>query len=405
MEGFVHPDFGAVTEKVTQLMSKRSAEGGMAVAVYHRGELVVDVWTGSRDSAGTPWTEDTMSMSFSTTKGVVATIVHRLVDRGLLDYDAPVATYWPEFAAHGKEHVTLRHLLTHQAALHGVRGLAESTETLLDWDTMARMLAEADPVWEVGTRSGYHALTYGWLVGEVIRRVTGLTVNEALQREIAQPLGVEGQMYIGAPPEVRSRIATLIVDPKVSARLVGMLRRLSRFDRIAPLYEALVVDDILDVGQTEHIHDAEIPAANGVFTARSLARMYAALVTPEAFGPPPLLSPATLREATREQPALGPSGGGPGVARSKVGRDAAVLINMHWRLGYHLAGTTSGVLPKAFGHFGFGGSGAWGDPESGLAMAMILNQVGGTPFGDTKILRIGGAAVRAAKRRSQNRTI
>jgi CubicO group peptidase (beta-lactamase class C family) len=399
MEGFVHPDFAPVTEKVQTLMSKRSAEGGMAVAVYHRGELVVDAWTGARDGAGTPWERDTMSMSFSTTKGVVATIVHRLVDRGLLDYDVPVSSYWPEFTGGGKDTITMRHLLTHQAALHDVRALADSTETLLDWSEMTRLLADAHPAWEVGTRSGYHALTYGWLVGEVIRRVTGLSVNEALQREIVAPLGLDGQMYIGAPSEVRGRIASLLVDPKASARLLTLLRRLSRFERYAPLYEALVVDDILDVGQTEHIHDAEIPAANGVFTARSLARMYAALATPDAFDGDALLSPTTLREATREQPPLGPGGTGASVDRTKVGRDAAVMINMHWRLGYHLAGTTSGVLPEAFGHFGFGGSGAWGDPASGLAVAMILNQVGGTPFGDTKMLRIGGAAVRAAKRR------
>jgi len=404
MEGFVHPDFALVTEKVQTLMSKRSAEGGMAVAVYHHGELVVDAWTGSRDAAGTPWDRDTMSMCFSTTKGVVATIVHRLVDQGLLDYDVPVSTYWPEFTGGGKDTITLRHLLTHQAALHDIRALAESTETLLDWDAMTKLLADADPAWEVGTRSGYHALTYGWLVGEVIRRVTGLTVNEAMQREIVAPLGLDGQMYIGAPPEVRGRIANLLVDPKASARLLKLLSNLSRFHRYAPLYSALVVDDILDVGQTDLIHDAEIPAANGVFTARSLARMYAALATPDAFDGPPLLSPATLREATREQPLLGSGVTGTGVGvtagRSQVGRDAAVMINMHWRLGYHLAGTTAGVLPKAFGHFGFGGSGAWGDPVSGLAVAMILNQVGGTPFGDTKMLRIGGAAVRAARRRT-----
>ena len=143
MEGFVHPDFAPVIEKVQTLMSKRSAEGGMAVAVYHHGELVVDAWTGARDAAGTPWDRDTMSMSFSTTKGVVSTIVHRLVDQGLLDYDVPVATYWPEFAAGGKDTITLRHLLTHQAALHEVRALAESTETLLDWDAMTKLLADA----------------------------------------------------------------------------------------------------------------------------------------------------------------------------------------------------------------------------------------------------------------------
>jgi len=392
MEGFVHPDFGAVTQKMLHLMAKRSAAGGMAVAVYHQGELVVDAWTGTRDAVGTPWESDTMAMSFSTTKGVVATVVHRLVDRGLLAYDAPVATYWPEFAEGGKGHVTLRHLLTHQAALHDVRGLADSTEALLDWDSMVGLLAASTPAWEVGTRSGYHALTYGWLVGEVIRRVTGLTVNEAVQREIVEPLGLDG-MYIGAPAEVRGRIAQLLVDPKAAGRLSKSMKAMSRVTHFAPLYRALVIDDILDVSATEHIHDAEIPAANGVFTARSLARMYAALATPEAFDGPPLLSAATLAEATREQTT------GDGLTGAKVGRDASVMMNMHWRLGYHLAGTTSGVLPKAFGHFGFGGSGAWGDPESGLAVAMVLNKVAGTPFGDTRMLRIGGSAVRAARRR------
>ena len=393
MEGFVHPDFAPVTEKVQQLMSKKSARGGMAVAVYHHGELVVDAWTGQRNAAGDPWTRDTMSMSFSTTKGVVATIVHRLVDRGLLDYDATVATYWPEFATAGKGSITLRQLLDHQAGLHDVRGLTDSTEGLLDWNSMVKLLAEAEPAWEVGTRSAYHALTYGYLVGEVIRRVTGLTVNEALQREIVEPLGI-GQMYIGAPPTVRSDIAEQLVDPKSLDRLFKTTKYLSRFERFEPLYSALVVDDIVDVATTEHIHDGEIPAANGVFSARSLARMYAALATPDDFDSPPLVSAETMREATRVQTT------GDGRTGTKVGRDAGVMINMHWRLGYHLVGTTSGVLPRAFGHFGFGGSGAWGDPDSGLAVAMILNQVGGTPFGDTKMLRIGGAAVRSAKRRA-----
>ncbi|HSP29043.1 MAG TPA: serine hydrolase domain-containing protein [Ilumatobacteraceae bacterium] len=393
MEGFVHPDFGAVTEKVRQLRSKESARGGMAVAVYHHGELVVDAWTGARNAAGDPWTRDTMSMSFSTTKGVVATIVHRLVDRGLLDYDEPVATYWPEFAAAGKSAITLRQLLDHQAALHDVRALASGTEDLLDWDRMTKLLAEAPPVWEVGTRSAYHALTYGYLVGEVIRRVTGLTVNENLQREVVEPLGIDG-MYIGAPPAVRGNIAEQLVDPKSLARLFKTTKFLSRFRRYEPLYNALVVDDIVDVATTERIHDSEIPAANGVFTARSLARMYAALATPDDFDGPPLVSAETMREATRIQTT------GDGRTGTKVGRDAGVMINMRWRLGYHLVGTTKGVLPRAFGHFGFGGSGAWGDPDSGLAVAMILNQVGGTPFGDTKMLRLGAAAVRSAERRT-----
>ncbi len=398
MEGFVHPDFAPVTEKVQTLMSKRSATGGMAVAAYHHGELVVDAWTGVRNAAGDPWEHGTMSMSFSTTKGVVATIVQRLVDRGLLDYDAPIATYWPEFAVAGKDSITLRHLLTHQSGLHDVRAIAGSADDLINWEHMTKLLAEAEPKWEIGTRSAYHALTYGYLVGEVIRRVTGGTVDNALQLEIVEPLGLAGGMHIGAPASVRANIADQLVDPKAVERLFKMTKTLAKVKSFQPMYQALVVDDMLDVATTERIHDGEIPAANGVFTARSLARMYAALATPGDFDGPPLVSSETLAEATRVQTTLGASGDGR--TGEKVGRDAGVGFNMRWRLGYHLVGTTSGVLPKAFGHFGFGGSGAWGDPESGLAVAMILNQVGGTPFGDTKMLRIGGAAVRSAKRRT-----
>lgn len=383
MEGHVHPDFGLVTEKLDQLMSSRKTFGGAAVAVFHRGELVVDAWTGERDASGSPWERDTMAMSFSTTKGIVATVVHRLVDQGLVGYDEPVATYWPEFATAGKADITLRHLLTHTAGLHDVRNLVSSAETLLDWDEMVKLLSAAEPTWRPGTRSGYHGLTYGWLVGEVIRRVTGMTVNEAVQQELADPLGVAG-LFVGAPASERKRVAELLIDQKDADRMERAFARIERFDRFRPLVDALVVDGFVDISLTERVLDAEIPAANGVFSARALAHLYAALATPQYFDHEPLVSAKTMREATRIQ---------------STDRDAVVGFKMRWRLGYHLAATTAGVVPTGFGHFGFGGSGAWGDPESGLAVAMVLNRVTGTPFGDSRFLRIGGAAVRAARRR------
>ena len=305
------------------------------------------------------------------------------IDRGELAYDDPVVKHWPEFGAAGKEHITLRHLLTHQAALHPIRPLVSSAETMLDWDEMIEILGGAEPVWEVGTRSGYHALTFGWLVGEVIRRVTGLTVNEAVQREIVEPLGLDS-MFIGLPAAHRARAADLLFDEKAERRLDMMIERLGRLDRFRPFVDALVVDDMIDMFRSHRIHDGEIPAANGVFAARDLARMYAALATPDSFDGPALVSAETMREAT---------------ATHTDGRDVVIGFPMRWRLGYHLAATTAGVLPNGFGHFGFGGSGAWGDPDTGLAVAMVLNQVAGTPVGDTRLLRIGGAALRAAKRR------
>ncbi len=382
MDGHVHPDFGAVTEKLGALASKRSAVGGAAVAVYHHGELVVDVWTGARDAAGTPWERDTAAMCFSTTKGVVATLVHRLVDRGLVGYDEPVATYWPEFAAAGKEHVTVRDLLTHRAAMHRVRHLVDDAADLLDWEGMVARLERAEPAWPPGVRPGYHALTYGWLVGEVVRRITGLTVDEVLQREIVAPLGLDG-MHIGWPRDQRHRVADLLFDERRVRRLDRLFDRLERYRWAQPAVEALAVDGFLDL-PPERVLDAEIPAANGVFTARDLARMYAGLATPEAFDGAPLVSAETLAEATRIQ---------------TTERDAVLGFPMRWRLGYHLAATTAGVPPRGFGHFGFGGSGAWADPDSGLAVALVLNQVAGSPVGDTRLLRIGGAALRAARRR------
>jgi CubicO group peptidase (beta-lactamase class C family) len=386
MQGHVHPDFGPVAERLRRMLAgsrTRGGRGGAAVAVYHRGELVVDVWGGVKDAAGNPWERDTMATSFSTTKGVVATVVHRLVDRGELSYDDPVARYWPEFAAAGKDRITIRHLLTHQAGLHEVRGLVSSAQNLLDWDDMVARLAAAEPRWEPGLRPGYHALTYGWLVGEVIRRVTGLTVDEAVQREIAEPLGLDG-LRVGLPEPERVRASELLMSPKAVQRLERLARWLEKRDRYQPFVEALVVEDFLDIALTEQIHDSELPAANGVFTARSLARMYAAVATPECFDEPPLLSPETTRQATEIQ---------------TLERDSVIGFNMRWRLGYHMAATTAGVLPRGFGHFGFGGSGAWGDPDTGLAVGFVVNAMAGTPFGDLRFLRVGGAAVRSERRR------
>ena len=383
MDGHVHPDFAPVSERVRAMLAKKSTTGGIAVVAYHHGEKVVDVWGGVRDRAGRPWERDTMSMSFSTTKGVVATTLHRLADRGEVSYNEPVATYWPEFAAAGKENITVRQLLTHRAALHPIKPLVDDATELFDWDHMTAKLAAASPVWEPGTQPGYHALTFGWLVGEVIRRVTGLSVDEAVQREVAEPLGLDG-LHIGAPAEVRDRVAELLFEPSGQERLAKMTAWMEKRDRFRPFVEALVVDGLTDWLNTDEIYDAQIPAANGTFTARSLARMYAALVTPGDFEGEPLISADTIERATVVQ---------------STQRDVVVMFPMRWRLGYHLAATTAGAPPEGFGHFGFGGSGAWGDPETGLSVAMVLNQIGGTPFGDTRFMRVGAAALKSARLR------
>jgi len=382
ISGSVHPDFGGVTESLRRVAMHKHG-GGAAVAVYHRGELVVDAWTGARNAAGAPWQSDTMAMSFSTTKGVVATTLHRLADRGLVRYDEPVATYWPEFAAGGKEHVTVRHLLTHSAGLHHLRGVISDAYEMLDWDLVCTRLAAETSRYEPGSRHGYHGITYGFLVGEVIRRVTGLSVHDAVDAEVVQPLGLDG-MVIGAPPHERDRIAELIVRFGDAERAERFARRAERIAWLRPTVETFMVPGSDRLFASRDVLDSEIPAINGCFTARSLARMYAALAGGGVLDGIRYLSTETLRQATQVQ---------------STQRDIVVGFPMRWRLGYHVAATTRGVIPNGFGHFGFGGSGAWADPDNDLAVAFVCNRVAGTPFGDTRLLRIGARARAAAMMR------
>jgi CubicO group peptidase (beta-lactamase class C family) len=382
ISGFVDPNFGAVTEVLRKIVVHKRG-GGAAVAVYHRGRLVVDAWTGTRDPNGTPWDRDTVAMSFSTTKGVVATALHRLVDRGLLDYDDPVAKHWPEFAANGKEHVTVRQLLSHSAGLHRLRGVIDDAHLMLDWKHITAALAAEAPRWAPGLRSGYHGITYGFLVGEVIRRVTGSTVHDVVQREIVDPLDLDG-MFIATPPDARHRLATLIMSFGNAQRTEQIARRLERVAWLRPAIETFMVLDFDRLLLGDRVHESELPALNGSFTARSLARMYAALAGGGELEGKRFLSTETLRRATEVQ---------------STSRDVVVGFPMRWRLGYHVAATTRGVLPNGFGHFGFGGSGAWADPDRQLAVAMVCNRVAGSPFGDLRFLRLGAAAVRSADSR------
>lgn len=378
ISGFVDPNFGAVTETLRKVVPHKRG-GGAAVAVYHRGRLVVDAWAGTRDPNGTPWDRDTVAMSFSTTKGVVATALHRLVDRGLLDYDDPVAKHWPEFAANGKEHITVRQLLSHSAGMHRLRGVIDDAHLMLDWKHITAALAAEAPRWEPGSRHGYHGITYGFLVGEVIRRVTGTTVHEVVQREIVEPLDLDG-MFIATPPDARHRLARLIMSFGNAQRTERVARGLERVAWMRPAVETFMVLDFDRLLLGERVHESELPALNGCFTARSLARMYAALAGGGVLEGKRFLSAETLRRATEVQTDT---------------RDVVVGFPMRWRLGYHMAATTRGVLPNGFGHFGFGGSGAWADPDRDLAVAMVCNRVAGTPFGDFRLLRIGSAAVRS----------
>jgi len=389
IHGTVEPSFWLVARALDRQV--RRGGGGAAVCVYHRGRKVADLWAGERDAFGHAWASDTMAMSFSTTKGVVATALHVLADRGQIAFEDRVAKFWPEFAQAGKASITLRDVLSHRAGLPQVRPLLDRPERILDWEYMTEALAEASPQLAPGGPCAYHAFTFGWLAGEILRRVTGQPVGEAVRSLVAEPLGLDG-CYIGAPAEAKRRAATLI-RPK-GGGVVGLIaskRLMSALDRVyrtvgIPISPLLIQSALLpgDVGELffePRILDTPIPSANGLFTARSLARVYALLAEGGTLDGVRLLSRRSVTRASQVQ------------TRE---RDRVLLLPMHWRLGYHSAFTTRGRIRTGFGHFGYGGSGAWCDPEQRLAVAMVTNQVAGGPFGDVRIARLGAAAVRCA---------
>ncbi|HUW04583.1 MAG TPA: serine hydrolase domain-containing protein [Acidimicrobiales bacterium] len=388
VDGFVHPDFGGVVEIFRKQFDKPGA-GGAAMALTQRGEMVADVWMGSVDEAGTlPWSADTVAMSFSTTKGVASTALHILADRGLLSYDEPVATYWPEFAAAGKEAITVRDLMTHRAGLHRASNLVDDPRDLLDQRRMAALLAAMPADTRRRRTSGYHAVSYGWLVSELVLRITGETLAEFVQTEIAEPIGAEG-LFIGLPAAQRARMAPLFpgITAKQKARFPALVRFLNRFERTRPLADALLVEGLDDLyeGPNPPIADTEMAALNGFFTARSLAKMYGAIANGGEFGGHRLLGPDTIADFARTQVTT---------------RDYVLLFSMRWRTGYHRAFTAGRQPPNGFGHFGFGGSGGFADLDTGMSVALTLNRVTPTtPVADIRLARIGAAALKAGRRR------
>ena len=383
----VDPAFRPVAAAFERLMGR--GPGGGALVVRLRGEEVVRLCAGTADRRGTrPWTPETMAISFSTTKGVASAVIHRLADRGLLSYDDPVAQHWPAFGAGGKECVTIRHLLTHRAGLSSVQAVARRAEDLLDWRVMEERLA-ARSVHAPTERSAYHAITYGWLVAGLARGVTGRGMRELVRTELAEPLGTDG-LHIGAPEDAPERVA----EPVGSAlRHLGSVASVmtpfwSRNAVARTAVDALHLRgfDRLFEGERPPIWTTEMPAVNGTFSADGLARLYGEL----AAGGGSLLSAATTRELGRVQ------------VRTA---DAVLGFRMRWRLGYHQAFAAGKDSSKAFGHYGYGGSGGWADPTLGLSLGFVTNRIGSfsTPLGDLTLMRLNrvvqDCAVRAAGER------
>lgn len=361
IHGHCDPRFAAVRTAFEENFRDRG-ELGAAVAVTMGGETVVDLWGGWADAARTrPWERDTLVNVWSTTKGPTALCAHVLADRGLVDFDAPVAAYWPEFAAAGKEKVLVRHLLSHRAGLSGLRE-PHSLADLYDWELTCARLAATEPWWEPGTRSGYHALTYGFLVGEVVRRVSGLLPGAFLEREVTGPLGVD--FTVGLPEQEAGRVAELVHAPAARSG-----EQAAVFARLAPAAIAALTNPAVGAAQanTPGWRAAEIPAANGHGTARAVAALYGVLAGRGTYDGRRVLSPEAA-ERVRE---------GQGSCRDLV-LGAGFERETEAGLGLWLSGPNGsyGPNPRAFGHDGFGGSCGLADPEAGVSLGYAMNRMG-----------------------------
>ncbi|MEH0474280.1 serine hydrolase [Streptomyces sp. B21-097] len=361
VHGHCDPRFAAVRTAFEENFRERD-ELGAAVSVTVDGVTVADLWGGWADPARTrAWERDTLVNVWSTSKGPTALCAHILADRGLLDFDAPVAAYWPEFAAAGKERVLVRHLLSHRAGLAGLRE-RHSLEQLYDWELTTARLAATEPWWEPGTRSGYHALTFGFLVGEVVRRVSGLLPGAFLEREVTGPLGVD--FTIGLAEKEAGRAAELVHPPAVPAS-----EQAAVFSQLTPAAIAALTNPLAGAAEANspRWRAAEIPAANGHGTARAVAALYGAFAGRGAYGGRRVLS-AEAAERVRE---------GQGACRDLV-LGAGFDHETELGLGLWLSGPNGsyGPNPRAFGHDGFGGSCGLADPEAGVSLGYVMNRMG-----------------------------
>jgi CubicO group peptidase (beta-lactamase class C family) len=368
VQGHCAPRFARVKDAFAKNFAVEH-EVGASFAATVNGEPVVDLWGGDADAARTrPWRSDSLANVWSTTKAMTAVCAHVLVDRGLLDLDKPVASYWPEFAAAGKGGIPVRYLLSHQA---GLAGLSESlpAEAVLDWPRFCAALAAQKPLWEPGTRSGYHAITFGHLVGEVLRRIDGRTLGAFFRDEVGAKLGAE--FWIGLPASEEPRVVEMI-PPDPPAPLSEAPKP---GDSNYELRRALANPSLTQtIANTRAWRAAEVPAANGQANARGAARVMAALACGGSLDGVRLMSEATLARASSEQ---------------CYGRDL-VLGPMRWGLGFMLASKDLPLSPnpRTFGHGGWGGSFALADCDARVSLAYVMNRMSPGTTGDKRLGRL-----------------
>ncbi len=359
VQGECHPRFTSVRDVFEASFDE--GEVGAGVAVTIDGEPVVDLWGGHADADKTrPWNRDTIVNTYSTTKGMTAICANRLVEDGRLDIDAPVAKYWPEFAQKGKDELPVRYLLCHKAGLAAISKPLPA-EARYDWEQMTSALAEQEPWWEPGTKHGYHALTFGYLVGEVVRRIDGRSLGSYFREEVAEPLGAD--FHIGFGEEHDARCADMIAAPELegapSSPLAAVLEKRGSMPATAFGNPPRLFEDI----NSRAYRAAEIPAGNGHGTAAALSRVYGALARGGDVDGVHVLSSETIERANTEE---------------AFGTDEVLApLVTRFGLGFFLTQPTIpfGPNPRSFGHPGAGGSIGFADPDTRLGFGYVMNQM------------------------------
>ena len=367
VDGFVAAGYEGVRDAFARNFAEHG-EVGATFAAYVDGRQVVDLWGGTTTPDGDTasdsrlYTGDTLQVVFSSTKGAAAACANLLAQRGELDIAAPVVEYWPEFGQAGKEHVRTEWLLTHQVGVPTV-DVQLTAAQVYEREPLIEALAAQTPLWEPGTAHGYHAITYGHLVSEVVRRIDGRTVGEFFADEFAAPLGLD--WWIGLPEDQESRVAPMIAMNPGGPSLAGLLGPDELVVRALTVNGAF--SDLATEANTREYRAAEIPAANGVGNARALARFYAALIGGVEGGPASaLLSAETVDDARRCRTS----------GTDRVLSFAGMESESTFGLGFMTPGSFSPMGGgRTFGHYGAGGSLGFADPETGIAIGYVMNKM------------------------------
>lgn len=371
--------FAAVREAFAEGFRSRN-EIGAAVAVVHDGAPVVDLWAGDADMARSrPWRQDTIVNIYSCTKAMTAICAHQLVARGQLDLDAPVARYWPEFAQAGKQDVRVRWLLSHRSGLAAVREPLPP-EALYDWDAMCAALAAEKPWWEPGTAHGYHAVTFGWLVGEVVRRITGRSLGTYFHQEIAEPLGMD--LHIGLADSEHERVAEMSPIPieEATEDMVSLGQVILADPQSMPALAFINPPSLLAGPNVPEWRRAEIPGANGHGSARDLARVYGALARGGTVDGVSVLDADGIARCAHE---------------ASHGKDLVLQVTTRFGNGFMLPQARDdahiGTSRHSFGHPGAGGSVGFADPENKIGFGYVMNRMGPHILLDPRAIALIGA--------------